>query len=29
VLDFGPTSISKVGLDVRKTHGVESHITRH
>ena len=29
VLDFGPTSISEIGLDVRKTHGIESHITGH
>jgi len=29
VLDFSPTRVSKVGLDVRKTHRVESHITRH
>lgn len=28
VLDFGPTSVSQVGLDVGKTHGIESHITR-
>ena len=29
VLDFGPTSVSEIGLDVRKTHRIESHITRH
>jgi len=29
VLDFGPTSVSQVGLNVRKTHRVESKITGH
>jgi len=29
VLNFGPTSIFEVGLNVRKTHWVESHISRH
>jgi len=29
VLDFGPTCVSQVALDVGKTHRIESHITRH
>ena len=29
VLDLSPTSVVQVGLDIGKTHGVESHVTRH
>jgi hypothetical protein len=29
VLDLGPTGVVQVGLDIGKSHGVESHITRH
>lgn len=29
VLDLGPTGVVQVGLDIGKSHGVESHISRH
>jgi hypothetical protein len=29
VFDLGPTGVVQVGLDIGKSHGVKSHITRH